>query len=161
MKTKRTYKTRKARCWVITRECCFKGRPHEMVICLLPGRFQSRRVADAVLALHHAMGSDFCNKHHFARSSSEEREKDLQSLYDRVSINANPCTRAVLASDVQVETDDSGFVQTVRWTDPDLYRFEHGKTPMKESDGRKRQQLANFRKGVNAGTELMVWGLPC
>lgn len=161
MKTKRKWKSRRIRCWVITRECLAKGQHYAFVLCLLPSRFRPKRVADVVLGLHHALGSDFFGKHYFAASATKRRQQSLFARYDRVDVNDNPSTNAVLAEDVIVEAGDSEFDQIITWTDPDVYHFEPGSKPVKEFAGKKRKHVVRFSSGCNAASDLMTWGLAC
>jgi|SRR5947209_2147864 len=154
------WKSRKIRSWVITRNCLFSdGQYYSAVLCLLPSRFRPKTVARIILALHETLGSDLFGKHYFAASARKRREQSLSTRYNRVSINDNPSTEAVLAENVVVESIESGYHQVIKWTDPDVYRHEPGKKPVKEVAGKRQRYEIKLPSETNTVNERATWGL--
>lgn len=105
------------------------------VICLLPSRYDTKTVRRIVEAIYSSYVYSYEGHLDYACFRNRNKNPLSNVTFDsRVVIPENPGLMAVLAEDVVVESNTSGIVQTISWTDPDF--CEPGRNgPVKTQDG--------------------------
>jgi len=95
------------------------------IICLLPAPYTAKTVHRIITAIYSAYVDTYSGKLEYA--CFRRRTKLLVEHYNgHIIIAENPGLTAVLSDDVRVDSNISGLVQTISWTDPDIYRRGEG-----------------------------------
>jgi hypothetical protein len=122
------------------------------VICLLPASYRPETVQRIIEAIYSSYVQSYLGQLEFA--CFRRRTKLLvERGFRRVTIAENPGLMAVLSDDVLVESNTSGIVQTISWTDPDFYSRTEGTQFIKTQDGAKHSHTFNHSNSKYGETE--------